>query len=164
MTGCPLFVRAQREYNRQMLKEVSYECACCAHTHSPPYTITPSNIHSYRVCMKQQIDGCCFHYFVRNSLAALLEALCAWISSLDSWISGIPEICFCVCRVSNKAFLPPLSTRLLCLIQRVDVEVAMENIPHEPTVILRLSAINATYQRNTDGSRGTPEIDVIIEY
>jgi len=25
-----------------------------------------------------QIDWCCFYYFVRNSLVALLEALCAW--------------------------------------------------------------------------------------
>jgi len=29
-------------------------------------------------------DRCCFYYFVRNSLVALLEALCARIFSLDS--------------------------------------------------------------------------------
>ena len=34
------------------------------------------------------IDWCCFYYSIRNSLVASLEALCAWIFSLDSWISG----------------------------------------------------------------------------
>jgi len=33
-------------------------------------------------------DWCCFYYFVRNSLVALLEALCARIFSWDSRISG----------------------------------------------------------------------------
>jgi len=33
------------------------------------------------------IGWCCFYYFVRNSLVALLEALCCRIFSLDSWIS-----------------------------------------------------------------------------
>ena len=36
-----------------------------------------------------EIDWCCFHDFVRNSLVALLEAPCARIFSLDSWISGV---------------------------------------------------------------------------
>jgi len=31
------------------------------------------------------IDWCCFYYFVRNSLVALLEALCALVFSLDSY-------------------------------------------------------------------------------
>ena len=33
------------------------------------------------------IDWCCFYYLVRNSLVALLKALCAQMFSLDSWIS-----------------------------------------------------------------------------
>jgi len=41
-----------------------------------------------------------------------------WIFSLNSWISFLFGIYFCVCKVSNKAaaFLPPLSTRLLRLV------------------------------------------------
>jgi len=63
------------------------------------------------------IDWCCYYYLVRNSLLALLEALRARIFSLDSWISVFSDIFFlCVCKVANKAFLPPLSTRLLCLV------------------------------------------------
>jgi len=58
------------------------------------------------------IDWCCFYYFVRNSLVALLEALCARIFSWDSWISGFSwHFFFGVCKVSNKAFLPPLLSR-----------------------------------------------------
>jgi len=38
------------------------------------------------------IDWCCFYYFVRNSLAALLEALCTRIFSLDSWISVFSDM------------------------------------------------------------------------
>jgi len=70
------------------------------------------------------IDWCCFYYFVRNSLVALLEALCARISSLDSWISVFPEFfLLCVCaRSLTKPFFRPsqpgscawLSTFLLC--------------------------------------------------
>ena len=37
---------------------------------------------------------CCFYYFVRNSLVALLEALYARIFSWDSWISVLSEIFF----------------------------------------------------------------------
>ena len=53
--------------------------------------------------------------------AALLEALCARICSVGFVnISFVSEICFfvylCVCKVSHKAFLLPLSTRLLCLV------------------------------------------------
>ena len=65
---------------------------------------------------KSLFDWCCFYCFVRNSLVALLEASCARIFSSDSWISVFSDIFFCVCKVSNKAFLPPLSTRLLCLV------------------------------------------------
>ena len=69
------------------------------------------------VCASTMLDWCCFYFFVRNSLVALLEFLCARIFSLDSWISVFPDIFFlCVCMVSNKAFLPLLSTRLLCLV------------------------------------------------
>jgi len=68
---------------------------------------------------------CCLYYFVRNSLVALLEALCARIFSFRFVYIGfcfwniyiyIYILCVCVCKVSNKAFLPPLSTRLLCLV------------------------------------------------
>ena len=65
------------------------------------------------------IDWCCFYYFVRTSLVALLEALCARIFSfrcvnlLCFWFFFF---CECVCKVSNKALLPPPSTRLLCLV------------------------------------------------
>jgi len=55
------------------------------------------------------IDWCCFYYFVRNSLVALLETLCARIFSWDSWISVFfwhffsPFLLFlCVCKVSNS--------------------------------------------------------------
>ena len=67
-----------------------------------------------------RIDWCCFHYFVRNSLVALLEALCARIvffSFVNIWISFFPWHFFVfVCKVSNKAFHVPLTTRLLCLV------------------------------------------------
>jgi len=33
-------------------------------------------------CMQTPIDWCCFYYFVRNSLVALLEALCARSASV----------------------------------------------------------------------------------
>jgi len=42
--------------------------------------------------LMRQFDWCCFYYFVRNSLVALLEALCARIFSLDSWISVFSEL------------------------------------------------------------------------
>jgi hypothetical protein len=63
-------------------------------------------------------DRCCFYYFVRNSLVALLAALCARIFSFKFVNIGFFLthffLCMCVCKVFNKAFLPPLSTRLLC--------------------------------------------------
>jgi len=75
------------------------------------------------------IDWCCFYYFVRNSLLALLQALCARIFSFRFvnigfclwknkyiYIYVYTYICVYVCKVSNKAFLPPLWTRLLCLV------------------------------------------------
>ena len=66
------------------------------------------------------IDWCCFYYLVRNSLVALLEALCARIFSFRFVNIGfVPEflcVCVCVCKVSRKALLPPLSTRILCLV------------------------------------------------
>ena len=37
---------------------------------------------------------CCFYYFVRNSLVTLLEALCARICCLDSWISSFSDVFF----------------------------------------------------------------------
>ena len=54
------------------------------------------------------IDWCCFYYFVRNSLVALLEALCARIFSLDSWISVFSDIYFLVCArsLTKPSFRP----------------------------------------------------------
>jgi len=55
-------------------------------------------------------DWCCFCYFVRNSLVALLEALCARIFPLDSWMSVFfwhffCFFCACVCaRSLTKPF------------------------------------------------------------
>jgi len=46
-----------------------------------------------RASFDHPIDWGCFYYFVRNSLVALLESLCAWILSLDSWISGFSWQC-----------------------------------------------------------------------
>jgi len=82
-------------------------------------TASPSETQSHgkQPCKSHGIDWCCFYDFVRNSLVVLLEALCARIFSWDSWISVFPDFLFwCVCNVSNKALLPPLSTRLLCLV------------------------------------------------
>ena len=63
-----------------------------------------------------KIDWCCFYYFVRNSLVALLEALCARILFFRIVNQLFLTFFVCVCKVSNKAFLPPLSTRLLRLV------------------------------------------------
>jgi hypothetical protein len=43
---------------------------------------------------ERHIDWCCFYYCVRNSLVALLEALCAQICSSDPRISVFPDIFF----------------------------------------------------------------------
>ena len=57
-----------------------------------------------------QFDWCCFYYFVRNSPVALLEALCARIFFFRFVNIGFfLTIFFVVCKVSNTAFLPPLS-------------------------------------------------------
>ena len=56
----------------------------------------------------------------KNSLVALMEALCAWIFFQIRECWGFPDIfvpsflCVSKAFVSNKAFLPPLSTRFLC--------------------------------------------------
>jgi len=50
----------------------------------------------------QKIDWCCFYYFVQNGLVALLEALCARIFSLDSWISVFLDIFFVCARSRTK--------------------------------------------------------------
>ena len=84
--------------------------------------VTPglaSGLSSNHLTSDNLFDWCCFQYFVRNSLVALLEALCAqaWVFSLDSWISVfLWHFFFGCCKVSNKAFFAPLSTRLLCLV------------------------------------------------
>ena len=65
-------------------------------------------------------DWCCFYYFVRNSIVTLLKALCAEIFSFRfaniGFVSEFFFFCVCECKVSHKAFLAPLSTRLLCLV------------------------------------------------
>jgi len=68
--------------------------------------------------LQYNFDWGCFYYFVRNSLVALLEALCARIFFFRFVNIGfvLTFFFFCVCKVSNKAFLPPLPTRLLCLV------------------------------------------------
>jgi len=97
--------------------------ACNAH-HQP--SVWPANI-AYLQGEENEphmsrFDWCCFYYFVKNSLVALLKALCARISSWDSWISGFfrhfPILFWFVCvqGLSIKAFLLPLSTRLLCIV------------------------------------------------
>ena len=63
-----------------------------------------------------QIDWCCLHYFVTNSRVAFLEALCARIFFFRFVNISFFWFFFCVCKVSNKDFLPPLSDRLLCLV------------------------------------------------
>jgi len=58
-------------------------------------------------------------YFERNSLVTLLEAQCARILFFRFVNIGFFLILFFVCARPlslKKAFLPPLSTRLLCLI------------------------------------------------
>jgi len=49
---------------------------------------------SSRFDTERHIDWCCFYYCVRNSLVALLEALCARICSLDPCISVFSDIFF----------------------------------------------------------------------
>ena len=51
---------------------------------------------------------CCFYYMVRNSLVALLEALCARIFSLDLWICVFPALFRCnltVIFVTHKSMM-----------------------------------------------------------
>jgi len=100
---------------------------------APPYVCVPDVIGALACGFQTnwgspRIDWCCFYYVVRNSLVALLEALCARIFSWDSWISIFPDIfsCFfflCVCaRSLTKPFFRPskpgscawLSPFLLC--------------------------------------------------
>jgi len=47
------------------------------------------------------IDWCCFSYFVRNSLVALLEALCARIFFLDPWTSVFLQYTFVAVNTSK---------------------------------------------------------------
>ena len=69
--------------------------------------------HLHIIQSLKQIDWCCFYYFVRNCLVALLEALCARIFFFGFVNIGFFWYFICVCKVSNIAFLSPLSTRLL---------------------------------------------------
>jgi len=58
--------------------------------------------------IKRIFDWCCFYYFVRNSLVALLEASCARIFFFRFVNISFLLTFFVWCKVSNKAFLPPL--------------------------------------------------------
>ena len=56
----------------------------------------------YYVCSVWSVDWCCFHYFVRNSLVALLEALFAKVGQPKRRIkSGVNIRCFSVDRVDT---------------------------------------------------------------
>jgi len=45
---------------------------------SPRYAFTMNKkVAAPAAILSRSIDWCCFHYFVRNSLVAFLEALCA---------------------------------------------------------------------------------------
>jgi len=56
----------------------------------------------YYVCSVWSLDWCCFHYFVRNSLVALLEALVAKVGQPKRRIkSGVNIRCFSVDRVDT---------------------------------------------------------------
>ena len=79
--------------------------------------------HWYVTWLIHTIDWCCFYDFLRNSLVALLEALCAWIFFFRLVNIGFFLTCFflpfCVCARPlslTKAFLPPLRGMLLCLV------------------------------------------------
>jgi len=68
------------------------------------------------------------YYCVRNSLVALLEAVYTRISFKIREYRFFSEICFsalfCVCEMPlslTKAFLLPLSTRLLCLVVAISL-------------------------------------------
>jgi hypothetical protein len=71
------------------------------------------------------IDWCCFHYSIRNRLLALLEALCARFFLKIWYISVL--IFFCLCRPLSvmNSFLPPLTSRLLCLVVALCVRMCM---------------------------------------
>ena len=91
-----------------------------------PYTKSLSGLDFAGVTARSplKIDWCCFYYFARNSLVALLEALCARIFSfrfvnigfcfwkIYVYIYIYIYICVCVCKVSNKAFSPVLALAL----------------------------------------------------
>ena len=64
------------------------------------------------------IDWCCCYYFVKDSLVALLETLCVRIFFF-SFVNIVFFSChffFWCAKSLTKAFLPPLLTRLLCLV------------------------------------------------
>ena len=58
-----------------------------AHAHAHAYARTYAYAHAHaRAHVQTCFDSCCFYYLVRNSLVALLEALCARIFSWDLWM------------------------------------------------------------------------------
>jgi len=59
------------------------------HIHTYIHAYMHAHVHIH---IHVHLDWCCFYYFVRNSLVALLEALCARIFSWGSWISGFSWI------------------------------------------------------------------------
>jgi len=56
------------------------------------------------------IDWCCFYLFVRNSLVAFLEALCARIFSSDSWYRYFLYFWCAYARSLTKPFFHPSQT------------------------------------------------------
>jgi len=63
------------------------------------YTPRPTNKAYTRALQSRcKVNWCYIYYFVRNSLIALLEASCAQIFCLDSWISDFSDIFCCVCK------------------------------------------------------------------
>jgi len=79
-----------------------YHCMCpTLSTEFGGSIFFPCNIF-HIVCTWPRFDLCCFYYFVRNSLVALLEALGARMFPWDSWISVFSWQFFFVyvCKVS----------------------------------------------------------------
>ena len=96
-------------------KFVCRHCNCCVYCCVPgPVVYTHVFIHSVyvHVCIHlwASIDWCCCYYFVRNSLVALLEALCARLFS--SWPTHIQ---FVTHKNSLVALLEALCVRYVCV-------------------------------------------------
>ena len=82
------------------------------------HDFNPTTFYEYFFLESKAADWCCFYYFIRSSLVALLEALCARILFSRFVYIGFSWYFFVCARPLSlrKAVLPPLSTRLLCLV------------------------------------------------